>query len=95
MVCMTTTEYCDPYPQRHELSNVDEEALDAACDGLYQGRSSYPQGVVRYCFYRRKGFTKAEALAYALAWSRNMVEQARRRLSHDTGAEGWATRVDA
>jgi hypothetical protein len=44
------------------------------------------QGEQRFCFYRRRGYTTAECIEFALNWCRNAAEQAERRLSHDTGA---------
>lgn len=70
-----------------ELDCVDMERLaKAAAD-----TDRWGVGEERYCFYRRKGHSPADALAYALAWCRNISEQAARRKSHDTGYfTGWA-----
>jgi hypothetical protein len=44
-------------------------------------------GVLRYEFYRHKGWDKEVAWGYALAWATNQQQQKIRRASHDTGCE--------
>ena len=65
-----------------ELDNVDRKLLIQAAGPLNKWSDA---GEDRYCFYRRKGHAPDDALAYALAWCRNSVEQAARRKSHETG----------
>lgn len=72
-----------------ELSSADRDRLAAASAGIDAGFGSESPGVLRYVFYRRKGYTPEGALSFAMAWSHNSVEQYERRLGHDTGAEGW------
>jgi hypothetical protein len=86
---MTTTD-SPPWADEHyhELTSSDREELNAFVDRL--GDFGYfTPGVARYIKYRRKGYSRQDALRYALAWCRNAVEQYERRLSHETGAEGW------
>lgn len=63
-----------------ELDCVDREDLLKA-----GSNPKWDTGEARYCFYRGKGYCKADALAYALAWCRNSAEQAGRRKDHMTG----------
>lgn len=71
-----------------ELDTVDKDRLRAASSSI-QYRGVRAPGIVRYSFYRRKGYCAADALHYALVWCANAVEQRARRLAHDTGAENW------
>ena len=71
-----------------ELSDFDKSRLASAAADLGDFGAVCP-GVTRYNFYRRHGHRVEDALLCALAWCRNSVEQANRRLSHETGAEGW------
>jgi hypothetical protein len=43
-----------------------------------------PEG--RYSFYRRRGHSRGDSVAYVLAWMRNTNAQGARRLAHGTGA---------
>lgn len=70
-----------------ELTATDKDRLRAASAPLSYGDRA--PGIERYCFYRRKGYSRSEALLFAFAWCRNAVEQKARRLAHDTGAENW------
>jgi hypothetical protein len=72
-----------------ELTSVDRERLAEAASGIDAGFGAANPGVLRYVFYRRKGYTPEGALSFAMAWAHNAVEQKRRRLSHETGAEDW------
>lgn len=67
-----------------ELDAVSQKDLAKAAGPLNEWGVE-PPGEVRYSFYRRKGHAPADALAYALAWCRNAVEQSARRKSHETG----------
>lgn len=77
-----TTDYTE------ELTAADRSRLgDAARKwGDFDPRGA---GVTRYCFYRRRGYAKADAMVFTFAYLRNVIEQYERCLSHDTGAEGW------
>lgn len=45
-----------------------------------RGSGSWPPDAVeRYSFYRRRGHCKSDAIAYAIAWAKNVSEQADRR----------------
>lgn len=77
---MTTTDYGS------EISSYDSDRLDEAASRLYKGSASWYN---RYAFYRRHGHSPADSLAYTFIWIRNTIEQYERRLSHETGAEGW------
>ncbi len=60
-----------------ELTAGDRFTLRQAEDA---SDSPWPPDVQgRYSFYRRRGYDKAESLAYALAWAKNCIEQADRR----------------
>lgn len=72
-----------------ELSTVDSDRLSAAAAGIDAGFGVVEPGLRRYIYYRRKGYTPGDALSFAIAWSHNAVDQFERRLSHETGAEGW------
>lgn len=72
-----------------ELDHIEHDELSTAAARVDGGFGSLNPGVVRYVFYRRKGYDKPTAMAYALAWAHNATEQYDRRLQHDTGAEGW------
>lgn len=65
-----------------------DELSDAAADMFHRG-GMMCQGLARYNLYRRRGFDKVSSFTYALVWCANSIEQSRRRLSHETGAEGW------
>lgn len=71
-----------------ELTGSDLEDLNKTSH-LLGDYGYYTPGETRYIHYRLRGYGQSEALAYALAWCRNAAEQYDRRLSHDTGAEGW------
>lgn len=73
-----------------ELSDDDLDQLNANSHllGVNFG-GYYTPGERRYIHYRRRGYCPADALSYSLAWCRNAAEQYDRRLSHETGAEGW------
>lgn len=74
----------------NELTSVDRSRLSQAAGMLDQfGSVLTPPSAIRYAFYRRHGYSRSEALRFALAWLRNANEQYERRLGHDTGAEGW------
>ncbi len=76
------TDYSD------ELTRFEQRRLDDAV----RKAGAYDRGNTidaRYSFYRRKGFNKADSLAFTLCFIRNTGEQAERRLAHDTGAQGW------
>lgn len=79
---METTDYI------HELTTVDSERLSEAA-GRLDNFGVEKASEKRYAFYRRRGYSRNDALGYALAWCRNAREQAERRLSHETGAENW------
>lgn len=70
-----------------ELDAVQQEDLKRASRGI--GYRGYEFAEYRYSFYRRKGYDRADAFRYAMAWSRNMSEQKQGRLAHGTGAVGW------
>lgn len=72
-----------------ELTEWQRGELSAAAEGLFHRSGMMCQGLSRFNTYRRWGLTTVEAFEAALAWCRNSVEQYTRRLSHDTGAEGW------
>lgn len=72
----------------YELSAYDRDRLGAASVGLGDFGVETP-GMRRYVFYRKHGYSMTDSLAYALCWLRNAIEQYERRLSHETGAEGW------
>lgn len=87
---MTTTTYDKDAAFANELNSVEKEALSEAAGPLDNfGSAIHPPSALRYGFYRRRGYGKAESLRYALAFLRNVNEQYERRLGHDTGAEGW------
>lgn len=73
----------------HELTEWQREELSEAAHELFHRGGMMCQGLTRFNLYRRWGHNTADAFAYALAWCRNMTEQYKRRLSHETGAEGW------
>lgn len=62
---------------RDELEPSQHEELDAVHD----------YGFDRYVKYRRQGHDIDHAYRYALAWGRNVRDQAKRRKGHDTGCE--------
>lgn len=74
-----------------ELTSGDRVDLNKHVHLLIPGNMGgiFTPGESRYIHYRRKGITRSDALAFSLAWCRNTIEQYDRRLSHDTGAEGW------
>lgn len=71
-----------------ELDIVDRRRLSVAAAMLGSFDHVCP-AVRRYSFYRRRGYNKAGAIEFAMVWARNQTEQYERRLSHETGAEGW------
>ena len=72
----------------HELTKSDRYFLDHASSEHPSREYDHHLGENRYSFYRRRGHSRPDSLSYALAWLRNTAEQAARRLSHETGAEG-------
>ena len=71
-----------------ELTASDLERLNKSTH-LLGDFGYWSPGEAKYISYRRRGFARTDALAYAIAWCTNAVEQYERRLGHDTGAEGW------
>lgn len=60
-----------------ELTMGDRFTLDRAAES---GNAAWPPDAVeRYSFYRRRGHSKAIAMAGAIAWAKNVPEQAERR----------------
>lgn len=73
-----------------ELNDCERDDLHKAAGRLDDfGSSLTPPSALRYGFYRRRGYSRADSFRYALAWCKNSNDQYERRLGHDTGAEGW------
>ena len=70
---------------KDELTEDEWRQLSDAANGLVW-KDSDP-GASRYGHYRRQGYSREESLSYALAWCCNAIDQKRRRLGHETGAE--------
>ncbi len=69
-----------------ELTAADRFTIRLAVDET----SDWPPDVQgRYSFYRRRGYDKADSLAYALAWAKNTIEQADRRRPLDRQPVDW------
>lgn len=61
---------------RREVGLLESRALD----------DSHEYAVARYRIYRRRGLAPRAAYDATAAWVKNTVEQATRRVGHETGA---------